>query len=59
VPHDVVGTYKTEFGSKVIDSGFVEHDRFWQYNFDEDGVFEYRCTIHSEEGMKGTIIIAD
>jgi plastocyanin len=57
VPHNVVGAYKTESGSKAIDSGFVDHDRFWQYSFGEEGVFEYRCTIHSEEGMKGTVII--
>jgi plastocyanin len=57
VPHNVVGSYSTESGSRAIDSGFVEHDRFWQYSFDEEGVFEYHCTIHTEDGMKGTIVI--
>lgn len=57
VPHNVVGTYKTDSGSKAIDSGFVGKGRSWQYSFDEEGVFEYRCTIHSEEGMKGTLIV--
>lgn len=59
VPHNVVGTYRTESGSKAIDSGFIQHDRSWQYSFDKAGVFEYTCTIHSEEGMKGTIAIQD
>jgi plastocyanin len=58
VPHNVVGAYKTESGSKAVDSGFVEHDRSWQYGFDKKGVFEYRCTIHTQDGMKGTIIVS-
>ena len=60
VPHNVIGVYKSANGSQVaVDSGFIEHNRSWQYPFNEQGVFEYRCTIHSEEGMKGTIIVSD
>jgi plastocyanin len=57
VPHNIVGIYKTDSGSKAIDSGFIEKGRSWQYDFVETGVFDYRCTIHSEEGMKGTLLI--
>jgi plastocyanin len=57
VLHNVVGTYRMESGSKTVDSGFIERGRSWQYGFGEQGVFEYRCTIHTEDGMKGTIVI--
>lgn len=57
VPHNVVGAYRTESGSKVIDSNFIERGRSWQYGFEESGVFEYLCTIHIEEGMKGAIVV--
>lgn len=42
----------------AIDSGFIQPGRSWQYRFDEAGVFNYLCTIHAEEGMRGTLIIA-
>ncbi|MEW6605552.1 MAG: plastocyanin/azurin family copper-binding protein, partial [Thermoproteota archaeon] len=57
VPHNVVGAYRTGSGSTVIDSDFIERGRSWQYSFEESGVFEYLCTIHTEEGMKGAIIV--
>lgn len=57
VPHNVVGAYRTESGSTVVDSGFIERGRSWQHGFEEAGVFEYLCTIHTEEGMKGAIIV--
>lgn len=57
VPHNVVGAYTTESGSKVVDSGFIERGRSWKYGFEEEGIFEYLCTIHKEEGMNGAIII--
>lgn len=59
IPHNVVGTYKTESGQTInnIDSGFFSRNESFQYKFAEKGVFEYHCTIHSEEGMKGTIIV--
>jgi plastocyanin len=41
----------------AIDSGFIEPNESWQYRFDKEGVFNYLCTIHAEEGMRGTIII--
>ena len=42
----------------AIDSGFIEQGQSWQYGFNEPGVFNYLCTIHAEEGMRGTLIIA-
>ena len=57
VPHNVVRFYEAESGSKAIDSDFIEQDRSFRYNFDSKGVFEYRCTIHAKDGMKGTIIV--
>jgi plastocyanin len=45
-------------GVTAIDSGFIQQGQSWQYNFDEAGVFNYLCTIHAEEGMRGTLIIA-
>jgi plastocyanin len=44
-------------GAIAIDSGFIEPNESWQYRFDKEGVFNYLCTIHAEEGMRGTIII--
>jgi plastocyanin len=45
-------------GAIAIDSGFIQQDQSWQYGFNEAGVFTYLCTIHAEEGMRGTLIIA-
>jgi plastocyanin len=42
----------------AVDSGFIQQGQSWQYNFNEAGVFNYLCTIHAEEGMRGTLIIA-
>lgn len=62
LPHNVVGIYKkTGSGSQQqipLDSGFIESNRSWKYSFNDDGVFEYHCTIHSEDGMKGIIIVS-
>jgi plastocyanin len=44
-------------GVTAIDSGFIQQGQTWQYSFDEPGVFNYLCTIHAEEGMRGTLII--
>jgi plastocyanin len=45
-------------GATGIDSGFIQQGQSWQYNFNEPGVFNYLCTIHAEEGMRGTLVIA-
>lgn len=55
LPHNVVGTYATDSGDTKIDSGFFRNNESFQHTFAERGVFEYHCTIHSEEGMKGTV----
>jgi plastocyanin len=60
LPHNVVGTYARNSTGEIvhIDSGFFGKDRNFQYKFDDAGVFEYRCTIHSEEGMNGLLVIS-
>jgi plastocyanin len=58
VPHNVVGTYRTAAGEEKIDSGFFGGGEDWQHTFSKKGVVEYHCTIHSEEGMKGTIVFS-
>lgn len=59
VPHNVVGTYaKASGGEEKLDSGFFKQNEGWEHTFAEAGTFEYHCTIHSEEGMKGSIVIS-
>ncbi len=43
-------------GVIAIDSGFIEPNASWQYRFDRGSVY-YLCTIHAEEGMRGTVIV--
>ena len=57
IPHNVVGIYNATSGPVAVDSGFIQQNRNWQYVFSDAGTFEYLCTIHAEEGMKGTIIV--
>jgi plastocyanin len=59
LPHNVVGTFNQTVGGEEIsiDSGFIDPNNSWQYRFEQEGVFNYLCTIHSEEGMRGTIIV--
>jgi plastocyanin len=68
LPHNVVGTYeKTTSGSQpqsqtqqnvTVDSGFIQPGESWNYVFNDKGILEYHCTIHSANGMKGTIIVS-
>jgi len=44
-------------GVIAVDSGFIQQGQSWQYNFNKTGVFNYLCTIHAEEGMRGTLIV--
>ena len=46
-----------ETSAVAIDSGFIQPNQSWQYRFDKEGIFSYLCTIHSEEGMRGILII--
>lgn len=63
LPHNVVGVLEqtanttTNTTSLAADSGVIDPSRSWKYRFDEEGIFSYICTIHSEEGMRGTIIV--
>jgi plastocyanin len=41
----------------AVDSGFIQQGQSWQYNFNQTGIFNYLCTIHAEEGMRGTMIV--
>ncbi len=59
VPHNVVGTYVTASGKITLDSGFFKADESWSYSFAEEGVFDYHCTIHSGEGMKGRLVVKE
>jgi plastocyanin len=57
--HNVVGVYNTSSGKRiVVDSGIIPAKGTWEHRFNETGVFQYQCTIHSEEGMKGTIVVS-
>jgi len=60
LPHNIVGIYKkSASGLEIpVDSGIIQPNESWRYNFNDNGVFEYRCTIHSTDGMKGTIIVS-
>lgn len=60
LPHNVVGTFKkTAAGSQItVDSRFIQPNESWSYNFNDAGVFQYICTIHSTDGMKGTILVS-
>jgi plastocyanin len=59
LPHNIVGIYKTSSGQEThLDSGFINNGESWRYTFNEEGVFEYHCTTHTEHGMKGTVIIS-
>lgn len=59
LPHNIMGIYSTASGKKIpVDSGFMQNGGSWKYTFDEEGTFEYHCTTHSGDGMKGTIAIS-
>jgi plastocyanin len=59
LPHNIVGVYKTSSGQEThLDSGSINNGESWKYTFNEEGVFEYHCTTHTEHGMKGTVIIS-
>lgn len=46
-------------GSKIaVDSGFIQPGLSWQYRFDQEAIFNYFCTIHAVDGMRGTLIIS-
>jgi plastocyanin len=59
LPHNIVGIYKTSLGQETrVDSGFINNGESWRYTFNEEGVFEYHCTTHTEHGMKGKVTIS-
>jgi plastocyanin len=54
LPHNIVGIYKTSSRQEThLDSGFFNNGESWRYTFNDEGVFEYHCTTHTEHGMKG------
>jgi plastocyanin len=60
LPHNIVGIYKKSASKSPVpvDSGIIQPNESWRYNFNDEGVFEYSCTIHSTDGMKGKIIVS-
>ena len=60
LPNNIVGIYKkSASGTEIpVDSGIIQPNESWRYNFNDNGIFEYSCTIHSTDGMKGTIIVS-
>ena len=56
--NDAQSSSQSSSGITAIDSGFIQQGQSWQYSFNEAGVFNYLCTIHAEEGMRGTLLIA-
>lgn len=59
LPHNIVGIYKTSSGQEIhLDSGFINMGESWRYTFNDEGVFKYHCTTHTEHGMKGAVIIS-
>ncbi|MDQ5876379.1 MAG: plastocyanin/azurin family copper-binding protein [Thermoproteota archaeon] len=56
--NDAQPSPQSSSGAVAVDSGFIQQGQSWQYSFNEAGVFNYLCTIHAEEGMRGTLIIA-
>jgi plastocyanin len=58
IPENLTNNNRETSSSVIaIDSGFIEPNASWQYRFDKAGVFNYLCTIHAEEGMRGTVIV--
>jgi plastocyanin len=59
MPHNIIGVYKTSEGQNIpIDSGFLHKGDSWKYTFGDRGTLDYYCTTHSEDGMKGSVLIA-
>jgi plastocyanin len=56
--NDTQSSPSSSSGVTAIDSSFIQQGQSFQYSFNEAGVFNYLCTIHAEEGMRGTLIIA-
>jgi plastocyanin len=57
--NDAQSSPQASASAVAIDSGFIQQGQSWQYSFNEPGVFNYLCTIHAEEGMRGTLVIAE
>ena len=59
VVHNVVGVFKTDAGAKIsVRSPDLSHMDSWSYTFNEAGRFEYVCSYHESQGMKGRILIS-
>jgi plastocyanin len=44
-------------GVKPFRSGNIEPGKMYQHTFDKAGTYNYFCTLHEVEGMRGTIIV--
>lgn len=59
VVHNVVGVFKTDGGAKIsVRSPDLAHMDSWSYEFNEAGIFEYVCSYHESQGMRGRILIS-
>ena len=59
VVHNAVGVFKTDAGAKIsVRSPDLSHMDSWSYTFNEAGRFEYVCSYHESQGMKGRILIS-
>ncbi len=62
MPHNVVGIYRyldstEDSKDEYINSITLNPGDSWSLRFDKKGVFEYYCTYHADEGMRGKILI--
>lgn len=57
ISHNVVGIYTHAGKEEYINSITLNPGDSWSLIFDREGVFEYYCTYHADEGMKGKILI--
>lgn len=59
VVHNVVGVFKTDAGAKIsVRSPDLSHMDSWSYAFNEAGIFEYVCSYHESQGMRGRVQIS-
>ncbi len=55
--HNIVGIYRYTGKEDYINGITLNPGDSWSLIFDKKGIFEYYCTYHADEGMKGKIII--
>jgi plastocyanin len=56
-PHTVTSGIPIENSGSLFNSGVMPYESFFQYTFDEAGIFDYYCTIHP--WRIGTVSVSD